>query len=590
MTRIRLWSTGSRKSIESAPLWHWVRDHRTAILLGIILFHAVNTLVVVSLDRIPLFGDEALHFSKSGAMYHSIRELDAGKFLSSLGWKYPPLHRLLSLPFFFLLGYHPDVAVWSTLLPTVVLILSMYHIGSELGEEPTGILAAAITVLLPSVFGFSRTYFQEPTLMAATTLTLALMIKSRGFERKGFTFAFGLSIGLGLLVKWTYTLFVLGAILFYLFRSAKKLIRAGARSDEIWKRVRRLLLAVGLGLLLASAWYIPNLGNVYRYILQLRLEDTARVGLGGTLFYQMDGRNPLFVLRYMYQPVIIFTELLGPFFSLVSLASLVYLAIERKGEVWFPLAWFVFPLVVLAATFSNHPIARPVMAYSPAFALIIALGFTALPSRLRGPAILMLLLTGLAQYLIVTYSSAAENPLAGYPSPRDTRGLSTFDRRSWKLIEMTETLNALIGDDPSARVLVLDHLFYTGPVLKYLQFANQLHPVNISEGAGGEPCIFAEDGCPRSVERHLELMRQVNIVVKGDGGRPPGEEYPGKDDYINMVQAWNLTRDEFIPIRSIEFPDGQRVTIYARESLLGGENLTPLSSEGPGDSIRTTKA
>ena len=382
-----------------------LRQRPGAVLLIIFLFHALNNLVIVARDRLPFDITQAWLFASSGEMLRSISQRDPASFMSALIGSHPPLHRLVSLPFYLMFGYSPKVAVLSVLPAALVLIISMYVIGKELQDSDMGLLAAGLTMLLPGVFILSRTYWTEFTLMATVALSLAVMLKTKGFSHRGYTFAFGMSIGLGLLAKWTFPVFAVGPCLLYVYQSYRKIGSKNLKRESV-RRGSWLLLSVVLGLLLASLWYLQNPELLTGDLKRITLIDqvfivrddshTPEVRKEGDARRIFSTENILFYVRELY------SLQLKPVFFIMGLASGLYLLITKHRAALFPTPWFLLPYAIFTFGITDAKAARFILPYLPAFALIIAIAATSLKPRYRDAAIAILLAGGLLQFFALS--------------------------------------------------------------------------------------------------------------------------------------------------------------------------------------------
>ena len=78
----------------------------------------------------------------------------------------------------------------------------MYKIGVKLKDKETGNLAMILFALTPGVYELSRTYgHQEYHTMCAVVLNIYCLIKTDCFKNRKWSILYGISVGLGLLIK-----------------------------------------------------------------------------------------------------------------------------------------------------------------------------------------------------------------------------------------------------------------------------------------------------------------------------------------------------------------------------------------------------
>ncbi len=136
---------------------------------------------------------------------------------------YPPLLFIYTAPLYGLLGRSLYVARASELGFLLILLFSVYGLGRRLGDERTGLLAAALCGLYPIVFGISRLYTNDFPLLALVALATERLWASDGFRRFWPSLQFGLACAAGMLVKWTFICFLVPPAVYALVWQAYQL-------------------------------------------------------------------------------------------------------------------------------------------------------------------------------------------------------------------------------------------------------------------------------------------------------------------------------------------------------------------------------
>jgi hypothetical protein len=345
----------------------------------------------------------------------------------------------------------------------LILVASVYGLGARLGGRRLAAWGAILAALLPLLYAMSRSFYVEFALAALVSLILYLLVASEGFRQRSYALAFGVALGLGLLTKRTYLVFVAVPVAVAILRSG--VLRA------LWDRLRGglrvslpdLLIAAGSGILLAGLWYFPNrnlagdltLGlwlfpawaaliglTVYLLLRQPRdagVNCLSALALGATiaslwylpraeviqrlLLYGYGVGDPrgrtldlTSIYTYTYYLRHTANEGLGLVFAgLLAAAILGIIArLVKKGNVWRTIwqadtGWWVLFLWPAAAylllTFSIYKEARAFTPALPALALILAAGLLWLPWRWLGRTLLALsVVWGLVQFAVVSYA------------------------------------------------------------------------------------------------------------------------------------------------------------------------------------------
>ncbi|HDH96980.1 MAG TPA: phospholipid carrier-dependent glycosyltransferase, partial [Proteobacteria bacterium] len=197
----------------------------------------------LAIDDRPLSWDAAEHAFSAVSYYQLIlsHRLSLDGILSVQFW-YPPLVYLVVVPFFGLLGAHPDVAVWaSAAVFLLVLFAGTYAAAARLGGRLCGIVAVLLIASYPAVIHDSRNFMLDIPLAAAVIAGFYALLRSDGFRRRGASLAFGVLSGLGVLIKWTYPIYLAAPAL---VAAAKGLTDRDGRV----KAMANILLAGALGL------------------------------------------------------------------------------------------------------------------------------------------------------------------------------------------------------------------------------------------------------------------------------------------------------------------------------------------------------
>ncbi|NJL21545.1 MAG: phospholipid carrier-dependent glycosyltransferase [Leptolyngbyaceae cyanobacterium SM1_3_5] len=165
--------------------------------------------------------------------------------------KYPPLLFALTVPFLQLFGLGEDAALLVNLLFSAILLLCVYGIGRHLWSDRTGVLAAILCVVIPSLYTNRLQYFMDFPVAAMVALSfycLTLWRDERSQLRQWiWAIAFGSSYGLAILTKQSALLFLIVPILWLLVRNGRQ-----------WKRLLQLGSSFVVTLAIVLPWVTTN--------------------------------------------------------------------------------------------------------------------------------------------------------------------------------------------------------------------------------------------------------------------------------------------------------------------------------------------
>jgi len=235
-----------------------------------------------------------------------------------------------------------------------VLLGSTYELGRRLDRPSTGLAAALLLGMYPIVYGLSRIYLLDVPLAAMVALAVCCLVAADRFRRLGASLLFGLAVGLGMLTKWTFVLFVAAPFV---------LAVAGMLAEYSPRSLRNALLAVLVGGLVSAPWYFVQLASLGSFLQS------------GSVYAVKEG-DPLvrsWQAWTYYARALASDHIFLPFVGLFVLGLVLLLVKHKLGRsVVLLVSWILMPYLVLSS-FPNKNI-RYTVPYLPAVALITALG------------------------------------------------------------------------------------------------------------------------------------------------------------------------------------------------------------------------
>ncbi len=122
---------------------------------------------------------------------------------------YPPLVPLVAALHYRVLGRHTlETAVQSLWVWYVLLVLGLYlGVSREMGGL-AGLAAAALGPVVANVHFLRGSFYAEIPMMALAVAAVVCLVAARGFRHPAWSLALGITLGLGLLAKWTFAFFL----------------------------------------------------------------------------------------------------------------------------------------------------------------------------------------------------------------------------------------------------------------------------------------------------------------------------------------------------------------------------------------------
>ncbi len=305
----------SGSSVQEGTVTRWQRLAPWLVVAGLLLFHAINNWIWLA-DNVTSTGwDEARHLTYSVHYSNILNVVNIRSlFEVMIGDPVrPPLFPASATPLYRLFGYSADVATMVNVFYMAVVLLATYGIGKRWNGRYLGLISVALLACFPMFYGMLRHFYIEFALMAMVALSIYLLLATRGFQSKGLSLLFGLSLGLSLITKRTAALFLVGPVIVAILTSGLLPMgwqRLKRRPRLYWKKA---LLALVGGLGLAALWYVPN------------RETAQTLALGDMLFFFWWALAGL-AIYFITLPSSPLANALAAFFLAAGVASTWYLA------------------------------------------------------------------------------------------------------------------------------------------------------------------------------------------------------------------------------------------------------------------------
>jgi 4-amino-4-deoxy-L-arabinose transferase-like glycosyltransferase len=462
-----------------------ISKHYYFILLALLLFHIINNFIIIANDNTPLLWDGGDYFYRSLRYYDVFVNFDSN-FISrfnDVSQYRPPLLMLSSLPLYFVFGRSTDVAAMTNILYLIILVLSVYGIGRRIHSKEVGLMAAFIVSVFPIIFGLSRSYWQDFPLTAMVSLSIYLLIRADYFRDRKYSILFGLSIGLGMLTKWTYFVFLTGPFFYFIISAFREKTEDDKKRD---KSKLNAIISILVGMVVASFWYIPNGLDIASKLFGLSVGVTGK-GDEATRFQQLgETIGPSGTLKSLvfYGGMLVNEQVTFFFAGLFLIFTVLLLKRERKKTFWMLLLWIVIP--VIAFTLIKNKTTRNTVAMLPAVGLIISLGIVSIrASWTRKIVIAIILFAGLFQYITVSYGSnffpkklALTTPVGEivFYEQYENRSYAIFraNQGDWKAEEIVNRINMDRGDKKDIKIVLLPRDAFTWMAMEYTSYLKEL--------------------------------------------------------------------------------------------------------------------
>lgn len=363
--------------------------NRSLLILGIIwLVGAVSDRIWFALDHSVPAWDQADYLTGSLNYWRALQQPQwfSGEWWTSfwlLTSKVPPFTYIATAIVQHLVGTGADQATLVLLLFSAMLLVSVYGLGVQLFSIEVGLWAAGLCQLLPGIYQYRLDFLLDYPLTAVVTLSFFCLTVWRNCQTGTtkeqrtqprewvWAAAFGLSLGLALMVKQTALFFLLTPILWVVF---------GIIRHRVWGRLAQLVGGLLLSVLVFGSWYRTN------WLLMLTAGKRATVD--SAIAEGDPALNTLDAWTYYWK--ILPYHLSWPLLLIPIVGLLIYsikkLQTQKENSSTFSFSFLSFNSIAWLAVFwlgayllgslNINKDSRYVLPYLPVVALFLAYGLT----------------------------------------------------------------------------------------------------------------------------------------------------------------------------------------------------------------------
>ncbi|MDD4165913.1 MAG: glycosyltransferase family 39 protein [Endomicrobiaceae bacterium] len=350
-------------------------DNTAIIFLTIAIMYAIGNFIwwTINTPVIPMW-ISAVHFIdifREGNLFHNA---------PLLTW----VMRLMFLTFGN--GSYDLQIIFVNYVFFLIPLYFVYKIGVELKDKETGNIAMILFALVPAVYGMSRQYgHQDYHIIAGITFNIYCLIKTDYFRDRKWTIWYGISVGLGLMIK--------DAFLAYFFVPFIYIVIKGLKEKTDRAKVINVCMSIVLGSLIAGWHYFRP--EIFMKVIQEPIIE----------------QQPVFSFESLRVMTIgLWEELLSPPIFILFVIGLVFFIFKYRGKYKnVVLLWFFVPWSVI--TFMPHyKVSEYGAGFIPAVILFASLFLTNIKSKYT-KAVIITFLTGLLFFQYIDFSYAPYHTL-----------------------------------------------------------------------------------------------------------------------------------------------------------------------------------
>ena len=470
------------------------------------------TAMWLAIDRHPPEWDYANHLERAVLCWRGLVTGDVAAVLGRSSF-YPPLVPCLAGLLFRVM---PSDAAFGQIVVLAFLGLGMaatYVLARQWANGGGAVVAAVLVGTAPLVVQLTLRFQLDVPLMAMVVVALETLLRTQGFKRAGWSLAVGIIVGLGLLTKPPFVVYVAPAIILS--------VLAVRTRDAVWNTMAATLVT----LIIAVPWYGPRILGIPMQVQSRSFKQAAESGLP----------DALSATSLAYYPLNFAAQ-----FGVVGVAMfMVGLVVVLGRGYWYVLAGLA-PLVAFFLIQNKQ--LRYTLPLLPLAAVAAGIGFSALPRSVRAFTGALVAVAAAVQVSSTLFAvpPALSVPLVGIrltePSPPS--------RAAWQ----QRPILSLIARDASGR----DAMVSVPPNSAWFSIANFRY-------------YAVRDDLPLRFMRAWDdepLGVDYMILKTGDVGPPWTAERPRR--IVARLAADRHLDAAFPVIGEFPLPDGSRATVRAR--------------------------
>ncbi len=443
--------------------------HIAGILLVIWLVSATVDLVWLKCDRTIPDWDRADYLTGSLNYYQA---LQSPQWLDSQWWrsfwllsnKIPPFTYIAAAIIQQIAGTGQDQAVFVNVLFNGILIGAVYGLGVELFSVEVGLWAALLCQLFPAFYQLRLDFLLDFSLTAVVTLSFWCLTvwRSRKTQKSGWLWAiaFGVFLGVALLVKQTTILFMLVPITWVTVVVIKR---------RFWGKLLQLVTSLGVMLVVCGGWYRVN----WLFVLT----SGKRATIDSAIAENDPALNTIGAWTYYWQVIpfqVSWLLLIVPIVGLLIYQRSLFTDKQKDSFRW--LAIFLVGAYILSSVNINKD-SRYALPYLPAIALFLAYGLNCFGGRWQKP--IRFGTVGLAALLMVFNLFPVAGKWIEVLSPRgqhyaDFKTSLPHRQVIAEMIQQAPYLRSTVGVLPSTSEINQHNFNYFGALENFQVYARQV--------------------------------------------------------------------------------------------------------------------
>lgn len=499
----------------------FIKDRYIKLLASLVFFHFIGNIIWIYLNQTPPTFDASFQTTLSMRFYDHIKSNPTYlSFYFNISKYYPPFVHLLGTFFAFIAGFnHKSIQFTGTFFFALSIIFT-YLVSNDLfRSKRLAFFSAFFFSFFISIYEASRQHLLDIPMTAAILASLYFLFRSQHLIKRRETLLFFLSVGIGMIIKWTIVAFFFVPFLFEFAAIMRGKIFTRQQLDNL---VTGILVAG----IIVLPWYIRNIPTIIAY---------------GSYFSEGTSYSPADILsweNFLFYPKLIISFLLTPFGSIFFLMSVYFILKNDRKREWLLVFSIIF-FGYLFFSFVQNKAIRYIFPLMPFFAMIMAYGIDYVLTKYEEAHPLLLFSSFVLVYLVFSYfvlsfgvpfypqyKRAYKFPVLGWMDVYylDAHPVKIiFDKNNWQNEKIAQDILANIVETGVHRMLVINDLAHLGP-----------STVNIA--------IFEKFGGAPSVVQDLDT--NFSAILQGE---PIFSSEAALKNYVDQASFVVVTKDSIGP-------------------------------------------
>ncbi len=553
-----------------------LKDKYLLALSLLFILSSLFDVIWLKLENLPPGWDESLHLTKSLEYYYILTNPGSGMIsnLIQVDNYYPPFYHFSTVLSYFLFGTSMDAAISINIFYFGILLFSVYGIGKSLYNKETGLIAAVIISLYPSIVGMRRFYLIEIALVATVALSIYFLLLSDNFKNRKYSIAFGIAFAISILTKWTALFFIIGPLAIVIYESFKnysfkhdsltqKPVNTKKSNKKEQKKQKKgsgqspvfnIIIMGAAALIVSLIWYGPHISEVYRTMVW-----------GNEFWGTTEGDPEVFTVQsIIFYAIALINSQISFIFFIIFLAGLIIALRSRSRSNYILLSWVILPYIVMTLLRNKND--RYTIASITAVAIISALWIASINTK-KTKAIVVSLLIIAGGFQLFTLAEgmdlASDFRIKTSTVNIDLYSAGSFGTRppqnqDWKAEETLETIMSDAQTNPrmNERIgyigIVPDMPYTNGLTFGYYSYMKKL-PFNVISVPYFE-----------SLEPFIQNFLNFDyLVFKSGENSGASRKKLIRDMYDYFIQH----NSSYILIKEYDLPDDSTLTIYRNSNI-----------------------